>query len=148
MTIEEILLGSGGAIIALMTLVQIAPIKINPWTAVIKALGRGLNADVLKDLDEVKKAQEATRERLEEHIKVDGKREADNRRRQILRFNNELLRNLPHTKEEFSDVMLEIDEYEKYCRDHPDYKNNRAGLAIENIKQTYKVRMTKHDFLI
>lgn len=148
MSLEEILWGSGGAVVALMTLIQIAPIKLNPWTALIKALGRGLNADVLKELGEVKEAQEATHKRLEEHIKVDDKREADNRRRQILRFNNELLRDLPHTKEEFSDVMLEIDEYEKYCREHPDYKNNRAGLAIENIKQIYKTRLRKHDFLI
>lgn len=33
MTIKELLLGGGGLLLILMTLVQIAPIKINPWTA-------------------------------------------------------------------------------------------------------------------
>ena len=44
MTIQEILAGGGGALLVLMTLVQIAPVKINPWSAIAKALGRAINA--------------------------------------------------------------------------------------------------------
>ena len=51
MTLKEILWGSGGAIIILLTLIQITPIKLNPWTAIGKAIGRALNSYVLKDLD-------------------------------------------------------------------------------------------------
>lgn len=43
--------------------------------------------------------------------------------------------------------MAEIDAYEKYCADHPEYPNNRAVLAIENIRETYKERLKRHDFL-
>ena len=60
---------------------------------------------------------------------------------------NELLRDLPHTKEEFIEVLTEIDAYEKYCREDPDYPNNRAVFAIKNIQETYKRRLDKHDFL-
>ena len=49
MALKEILWGSGGAIIILLTLIQITPIKVNPWTAV----GRVLNADLFKELDYV-----------------------------------------------------------------------------------------------
>ena len=55
--------------------------------------------------------------------------------------------NIPHTKEEFIDVLADIDYYESYCRDHPDYKNNRAVFAIANIGKSYTERLEKHDFL-
>ena len=68
-------------------------------------------------------------------------------RMEILRFNNELLRSIDHTKEEFIEVLAEIDAYERFCEDHPDYPNNRAVLAIENIRENYKERLKKHDSL-
>ena len=37
----------------------------------------------------------------------------------ILRFNDELLRDMPHTKEEFIDVLADARLlHEQYCRDH------------------------------
>lgn len=148
MNLQDILLYGGGAVALLMTLVQITPIKINPWSAIAKWLGRAINADVIKGLDEVKTAQEATREKLESHIKNDERSKADSCRARILRFNNELLRDIPHTKEEYIDALKDIDDYEKYCADHPDYKNNRAGHAVANINRVYAVRLEKHDFLM
>lgn len=147
MTLKEILWGSGGAIIILLTLIQITPIKVNPWTAVGKAIGRTFNGDMIKDLKEIKTSLLETQERLEGHIRADDMRNADEHRRQILRFNGEILRKLRHTKEEFDDVLIEIDEYERYCKTHPDYKNNRAGLAIENLRRVYAELLKTNDFL-
>lgn len=140
MTIQEILAGGGGALLVLMTLVQIAPVKINPWSAIAKALGRAINAEVLRDLKSVKQD-------LADHIRIDGERDADEHRARILRFNNELLRDVPHTKEEFIEVLADIDFYERYCGEHKDYKNNRAVHAIANISRSYDDRLRKHDFL-
>ena len=136
MSLKEILLNGGGVLLVLMTLIQIAPIKVNPWSA----LGRVFNKDVLNEVQETRKA-------LEEHIRIDDERDADAHRQRILQFNNELLRNIPHTKEDFTEVLAEIDDYEKYCRDHPDYKNNRAVHAIAHIGKVYDERLEKHDFL-
>lgn len=147
MTLKEILLASGGGLILLLTLVQITPIKINPWSAIARAIGRAINGDVMKSLDEVKVEQKASRSRLDEHIRMDDERNADQHRARILRFNNELVRDIPHTKEEFIDVLADIDSYERYCRDHEDYKNNRAVHAIANIERVYDERLKKHDFL-
>ena len=52
-----------------------------------------------------------------------------------------------HTREDFIEILAVIDDYESYCRDHEDYKNNRATCAIENIKRVYMERLQKHDFL-
>lgn len=147
MTLKEILLASGGSVILLLTLVQITPIKINPWSALARAIGRAFNGDVMKALDEVKAEQKLSRSRLDEHIRMDDERNADQHRARILRFNNELVRDIPHTKEEFIDVLADIDSYERYCRDHEDYKNNRAVHAIANIERVYDERLQKHDFL-
>lgn len=140
MTIEEIISYGGGTLLFLMTIIQIAPVKINPWSAIAKAVGKAINADVLRELDTVKKD-------LADHVKANEARNADEHRARILRFNNELLRDISHTKEEFIDVLADIDFYERYCRDHKDYKNNRAVHAIANISRSYDERLRRHDFL-
>lgn len=147
MNIQEIIFGGGGVLFVLLSIVEISPIKINPWTRLAKGLGRAINADVIKELETVKKAQAETRERLESHISTNEKREADNCRARILRFNNELIREIPHTKEEFIDVLKDIDDYERYCREHTDYANGRAVHAIANIGRVYDERLEKRDFL-
>ena len=131
--VQGVLLGGSGLLMGIMTLVQIVPCKINPWSWVARAIGRAINAEVITKLDN--------------HITMDDRRTADGHRTRILHFNNELLRDIGYTKEEFIEALADIDEYEKYCRDHPDYPNNRAILAIENIRTTYKKRLDKHDFL-
>lgn len=140
MSIQEILLGGGGVLLFVMSVVQIAPIEIKPWSAIARAFGRAINAEVLRDLKTVKQD-------LTDHIRIDGERDADEHRARILRFNNELLRDIPHTKEEFIDVLADIDFYERYCRDHENYKNNRAVHAIANISRVYDDRLREHDFL-
>lgn len=129
MSLDKILTYSGGGLLLLLTFIQLAPIKIDPWSAIARWIGRAINGEVLDKLHDVKK-QLANGSRLE-----------------ILRFNNELLRSIDHTKEEFIEVLAEIDAYERFCDDHPDYPNNRAVLAIENIRENYKERLKKHDFL-
>lgn len=147
MTVAEILLAGGGGVLLLLTLIQITPIKINPWSAIAKAIGRAINGEVIGMLSEVKSKQESTSDRLNEHIRMDDERNADEHRARILRFNNELIRDIPHTKEEFIDILADIDSYERYCEHHPDYKNNRAVHAIANIGRVYDERLQKHDFL-
>ena len=134
MSVQEILTGGGGLLLVLMTLIQVAPVKINPWSWLAKAIGKAMGI-------------EAIEKKLDAHIDMDDRRTADGHRARILHFNNELLRNIGHTKEELIEALTEIDAYEKYCDKHPEYPNNRAVLAIENIREVYKERLKKHDFL-
>ena len=140
MTLDKILACSGGGLSVLLTLVQLAPIQVNPWSAIARWIGKAINGEVLGKLGHLEK-------RLDKHITDDDKRDADSHRVKILQFNNELLRSIDHTKEEFIEVLAEIDAYERFCKDHPDYPNNRAVMAIENIRENYKERLKKHDFL-
>lgn len=147
MSLMEILTGGGVSFFVLATIIQFAPVKINPWSAIAKALGRAINTEVLKELEGVKERQNETQEKLEDHIQTDDKRDADLHRTRILQFNTELLRDIKHTREDFIEALAEIDEYERYCEEHPKYENNRATHAISNIKKVYDERLEKHDFL-
>lgn len=138
--LEQIVFGGGGALVVLLTLVQVSPIKLNPWSWIAKKIGAAVNADISKRLDGIEK-------KLDDHISVSDQRVADTHRARILQFNSALLRDVGHTREEFIEVLAEIDAYEAYCRDHENYPNNRAALAIENIKENYKERLKKRDFL-
>lgn len=147
MNLGEIAGWSGGGLLLLLTFIQIAPIKVNPWSAIVRGIGKALNGDVLKKLDVLEAGQVEARNRLDEHIRIDDDRNADTHRSRILHFNTELLRGNRHTQEDFVEVLTEIDFYEHYCREHPDYENNRAVLAIENIKRVYKDLMENGGFL-
>ena len=54
MSLKEMLLGGGGLLIVLLTMVEIAPIKFNPWSALAKGIGRAINAEMLNELRAVK----------------------------------------------------------------------------------------------
>lgn len=140
--------------LGLPTLIEISPIKINPWSWVFKMLKwiwrsfcRSMNAEVLEKLSDVETAQQETKKKLDKHIKLDDEREADKVRASILHFNNELLRDIPHTKEEFVEILAKVDWYNDFCETHKDYRNSRAVHAIANIERVYDERLKKHDFL-
>ncbi len=71
---------------------------------------------------------------------------AENNRTRILRFNGEIKRGIHHDEEEFNDCLGAIDYYEDYCRQHPDYPNSKAVLAIANVKEVYQKAYQKNDF--
>lgn len=147
MSVQEILASSGGALVILITLVQISPIKVNPWSAIGRVIGKAINGDVIAKLDKMEAAQKKTRQLLDEHIRMDDERNADLHRMYILRFNTELLRGINHTKEDFNEILFNIDYYERYCAEHPEYQNNRATHAIKHIKNVYDEHMENGTFL-
>ena len=129
--IKEIVMYGGGLTLILMTLVQITPIKINPWSWIGKMIGRAINGEVL---DKVDTLANDVRELKDE----DAEQWASLSRSHILRFGDELLHGVPHSKEHFDQILLDISKYEEYCDEHPNYKNNIANATIKQIKNTYQ----------
>lgn len=155
MTIEEILTKYWGVgAIVLLSLIQIAPIKINPWTWVVKVLGwiakkigNAFSHDVLEELKVLKKETSETKTEVAT-VKTEVRRNAaDLSRRRILAFEEDLINGVKHTRESFRDVMIDIDVYEAFCESDKEYKNTRADLAIENIKAYYKDCSNNDGFL-
>ena len=67
-------------------------------------------------------------------------------RTHILRFDDELINGIEHSKEYFSQQMQDIDTYEAYCKAHPDFRNNYAVIASEHIKKTYAELLEKGEW--
>lgn len=65
-------------------------------------------------------------------------------RTHILRFDDELLNDIHHSKEYFSQQLQDIDTYEAYCEAHPDFKNSYAVAAINHIRHTYETLLEEH----
>ena len=76
--------------------------------------------------------------KLDKHIQNDDERYAKQCRTRILRFNDELIRGDNHTQEHFNDVLGDITDYGNYCDSHKDFKNEKAVMAIENVRRVYR----------
>lgn len=135
------------ALAALSIVIEVAPIKINPWSKLAENISKAFNKPTLDKIALVEQRLRETNEKLDGHIATDELQKAEDARAAALRFNNELLRNIPHTREEFFEVLQKIDIYEDYCNRHKEYENNRAVHAIANINRVYDERLAKHDFL-
>lgn len=59
-------------------------------------------------------------------------------RYRILRFDDEIRHGEKHSKEHFDQIIEDIDKYEDYCRDHPEFPNSKVVFAIGNIKNVYQ----------
>ena len=73
--------------------------------------------------------------------------EAIGARVRILRMNDEILRKTRHTKESFDQTLDDITKYDHYCKEHPDFENDKTVMATGNIRDTYKKCMEERDFL-
>lgn len=91
-------------------------------------------------LDEIQK-------QLQSHCQADDERYIKQCRTRILRFSDEVIRGMHHTEEHFNDVLDDITEYTRYCDTHKEFKNEKAVLAIENVKQAYRWCAENDDFL-
>ena len=139
-TIKQIAIGGGGMLLFLMTLIQITPIKINPWSWICRCIGRALNGEVLSKVDILSKE-------LADHKAKSEERHATLCRAHILRFGDEVLHGIPHSKEGYDNILLDIDSYEEYCEKHPGYKNNVALATIAHIKKMYHKHLEEDSFL-
>lgn len=140
MSLQDIILYSGGGLLLILTFVQISPIKINPWSWLARCIGRSLNKDLFDKIDAIDKKVVSLEEKSDE-------RNADSCRSQILRFGDEILHGVPHSKEHYDDILRLITEYENYCADHPKYMNNVAVATIKHIKHMYEKHLEEDSFL-
>ena len=140
MNIKELLTSGGGVLLILLTLIQIAPVKINPWSWLAKNIGKAINGEVVEKVDNLSTDIRNLRDECEE-------REATACRTRILRFGDEILHDVRHSKEHFDQILIDITAYENYCASHPDFRNNVAVATIKRINQVYAQCISDNDFL-
>lgn len=151
MSLGEFILGGGGLFAAALTLLQIAPIKINPWTWIARSIGNSINHDIKEGMmSEIRSIDEKVREIQEHQKEYERKKEAEKMdacRARILRFGDECRQNIRHSKEFFDQILCDITVYEHYCKEHKEYENSKAVLTIEKIKKIYNKCDEEDSFL-
>lgn len=140
MNLKELLTGGSGILLAVLTLIQIAPVKVNPWSWIAKKLGKAINGEVVEKVDSLGTDIRNLRNECEE-------REATACRTRILRFGDEILHGVRHSKEHFDQILIDITAYEIYCDNHPGFRNNVAVATIRRINQVYAQCISDNDFL-
>ena len=147
MTVKEILYGSGGGLLLIMSLLQISKININPWTAVFGWIGRQLNHELFTKVAGLEKRMETIQTDVNTIREEGRERHAKDCRVRILRFADEIYLGTNHSQEHYKQILGDIKSYETYCDTHEDFENQIATAAIRQIKSRYDLHIQQHDFL-
>lgn len=117
----------------------------------LRGFGNVINEDIVQRIETLEtgfsECSIGMREELSNHIKKSEEERMDRARTRILRFNDEIMMDIEHSKEHFDEILKDIDRYESYCKAHAEYKNNKAVLAIQTIKEEYAYCLSHHKFL-
>lgn len=114
-----------GIVVLLLSMVEISPVKINPWSWIGEKIGKLLGIKTVSDkVDALEK-------------KVD-ENHATTIRVRILRFEDDLQLDKQVSKDSWDQVMDDIRRYELYTESHPEFKNNITIATVNHIKKEYE----------
>lgn len=140
LTLAQIFGSIVGIVAVISIFIEITPIKINPITHFLKWFGKKVNGEIIDRFDKLEN-------KVSNMESVNNERNAINCRVRILRFGDEVRRGMCHSKENFDQILSDIDEYERYCETHPEFKNNKTVATKEKILKVYSERIDNNDFL-
>lgn len=146
MSTQDLLAAAGlvaAGLMAATRIFQIKKIEINPWKTIVRAIGRALTAELSEKMEaaqksqdqkweELKHYQEETRRLLDDHVRTDDERNADLLRSRILRFNNELVRGIEHTQEDFDEILC-IVVSRTWCSRSLKYSSTKLARVISQL---------------
>lgn len=119
-------------IVGALTLIQIAPIKINPWSWLVRMLRTLIGVQALS----------------EQIHKLDTKfsrNRFNDLRRYILEYSRELYEGVLHTESERQEILHRIKEYEVLCKTYG-FENSYVEEEIKYIRsQPLKERLTDYE---
>ena len=116
-------------LIILFSLIQIAPIKLNPWDSVFGWFGRKINGEMQNQLEELKK--QVSDLWINSH------------RRDILTFARECRADIDHDAEEWNHILAVADEYEIYCQKNT-VSNGVVKADTAYIRNLYQELSRQH----
>lgn len=147
-----------GVIILLVFIQQNKYIPWKPLTWIANAIGRAINNDMYIQISSISDTLSKNTQKLEtlrndmQQMNVDTlareqKMQAEDARRRIIKFTEELTRGEKHSKEAFDDALEDCDKYTKYYDAHPEIKNGVARHAVKYINDCYDAFLANNDFL-
>ena len=132
----------------LCTIIQIAPIQINPWDWLLGWIGERFNSGMNKKIDKIDARVDKMKKQVDEHIKDNKYNEILKKRQYLVDFVTEGVNGKRHTKESFETALKISDEYEQFFKNNKDDKitNNVINSTIHAIRAKYEEHLLKADF--
>ena len=147
LTLGELVGWGSAAAVALSGVVEFSKIKINPWSALARHIGRAINGEVLDKMDTLNERVDKLSGKVDRSEERQDERDAKMARTHILRFGDEARIGARHSKESFDEVLADITAYEAYCQSHPAFPNNRTRAAEAFIEEVYDKCLRDNSFL-
>ena len=122
-----------------ITLFEIVPIKINPWTTLFRWIGKAINGELKEQLSNLSSDVSELKSDFE-------MKKAEDMRWEILEFANTCRIGNEHSKDEWRHVMNQVSEYEEYT----ERKGITNGVIEEDtrfLRELYHERNLRNDFL-
>ena len=143
MNLQQIVsnLGGGGIsviLFVLLTLVEVTPIKINPWSGVLNWIGRKANGDLYNAV----KGLTTDVEKLKKDFEV---KNANDLRWSILGFANSCKKGERHSSEEWQHAVDQMAFYEDYVEKH-DITNGVITEDTKYLRELYRKISIENDF--
>lgn len=139
-------------IVLVLSLIQITPIKINPWNWLIKGIRsvfgiKEINEKLGKVETQIEENQKETNAKIGELEDRVNEGQAIQSRVRILRMGDELRLKVPKSRDSFDQVMDDITRYNAYCRAHPEFPNDKTVLTAKVIEEKYQECLKENSFL-
>lgn len=131
---------SGGILAIILSLIQVSPIKFNPWTKIIRWFAKIFLGELFEKVENIQNDMNELKSTVAEDKAIEC-------RVRILRFGDEVLHKERHTKEHFDQILRDITFYDNYCREHPDFENHITELTSSRIMKVYEKCCETADFL-
>ena len=125
-------------IVLIMTIVQVAPIKLNPWDFVLGWIGDRMNSHIINRVD-------ALDQKLTDHVQESREGSAKRKRLRILAFVDDGINGKKYTKEAFENMIRECDDYEKFIK-KTGLPNGVIEASIDVIRTRYRQHLNDGDF--
>lgn len=120
--------------------IEILPVKINPLSWIGHKISNIFMGDIREKITVLGTEVSNIKSEFMEKTAMDS-------RYRILRFDDEILHDIKHTKEHFDSILIDINVYEAFCERNPEFKNNVAKSSIKHIKDIYQECKEEKKFL-
>lgn len=130
-------------------LIQIVPIKINPWSALFKWISKAITGNACSKIDSLIVKVDKIDGLIKKVDKIDADvktNEKDRIRWEVLDFANSCRNGRKHTKDEYQHIIALNDKYRELLTLTGD-TNGVFEAEYEYIKKLYAERLEKNDFL-
>lgn len=123
----------------LSVVIQISPVKLNPWSKLLGWIGKIINAELLKKIE----AQDAKFDQMQ---KVIDDNEKDRIRHEVLTFANQCRNHVKHTKDEFQHILAINKKYHDLLNNYKE-SNGVFDAEYEYILELYHECQRNNSFL-